>query len=61
MGKHESKGRECIRGVSCDVENCAYHDAGNICTAASIDVKNESAVTKAETFCGTFTPQGGMQ
>jgi hypothetical protein len=46
----------CISGVCCSVENCKHHAKGDVCTATHIDVKNEAAVTKAETFCGTFTP-----
>jgi hypothetical protein len=42
--------------VCCSVEACKHHAKGDVCTATHIDVKNEAAVTKAETFCGTFTP-----
>ena len=56
MDTKSSRSQDCIRGVCCHVENCKFHDHGNVCTAAHIDVKNESALTKAETFCGTFTP-----
>ena len=48
--------RDCISGVCCNVENCKHHARGDVCTAPHIDVKNESALTKAETFCGTFAP-----
>lgn len=48
--------RECISGVCCNVENCVHHAHGDVCTAGHINVKNDSAVTKAETFCGTFAP-----
>ena len=51
-----SKEPYCISGVCCQVECCKHHAEGDVCTASHIDVKNESAVTKAETFCGTFTP-----
>ena len=51
-----SESRDCIRGVCCSVENCKHHARGGQCTAPHIDVKHESALTKAETFCGTFTP-----
>ena len=46
----------CISGVCCRVESCRHHADGDVCTASRIDVKSESAVTKAETFCGTFAP-----
>ena len=52
--KQES--RDCISGVCCQVESCKHHARGDQCTAPHIDVRNESALTKAETFCGTFTP-----
>ena len=55
------KNADCIRGVTCRVENCVYHAEGNLCAAKSIDVKNESARTKAETFCGTFAPVNRWQ
>lgn len=50
------KGKDCIYGICCHVENCIYHAAGDTCTAEQIDVKSENATTKAETFCGTFAP-----
>lgn len=56
MEKKSGESRSCLGGVCCHVENCVYHTRGNSCTAANIDVKNENALTKAETFCGTFTP-----
>ena len=56
MGKETKKSFECISGVCCHVENCRHHATGDLCTAKQIDVKNESALTKAETFCGTFAP-----
>lgn len=61
MGKHETNRLDCISGVCCNVENCIHHAKGDVCTADRIDVKNEAALTKAETFCGTFAPQGSMQ
>lgn len=51
----------CIQGICCHVENCIYHTKGDACTAKSIDVKNENAMTKAETFCGTFAPASRWQ
>ncbi len=54
--KNDGRSKGCLGGVCCHVESCAYHTRGNLCTAAQIDVKNENALTKAETFCGTFAP-----
>jgi len=47
---------EQVRGVGCSVVGCKYHEANGYCVAEHIDVRNEKAVTKAETFCATFTP-----
>ena len=57
----KNKIEECNPGVCCHVENCVYHTMSDMCSADSIDVKNESAMTKAETFCGTFAPQSQWQ
>ena len=57
MKNNTNKRENCIRGVRCNVESCMHHGAGNVCTAAAIDVRNENALTKAETFCGTFAPE----
>ena len=54
MGK-ETKAA-CIPGVRCNVESCRHHAGGDLCTAGHIDVRNDTALTKAETFCGTFAP-----
>jgi len=43
-----------IHGVCCSVESCKYHAMGNCCTASHIDVKDESASKKKDTFCGTY-------
>lgn len=57
MANEKKKQENCIPGVRCNVESCAHHGDGNVCTAAAINVRNENALTKAETFCGTFTPE----
>lgn len=49
-----------LPGVGCSVIGCKYHSTDNCCTAECIDVKNENAIKKAETFCGTFAPRGTM-
>lgn len=56
MSKDKRASNGHFSGVYCQVENCRHHAAGDMCTADSIDVKNEQALTKAETFCGTFAP-----
>lgn len=46
----------CLSGVVCNVAHCQYHTPNNCCTANSIDVSNEKAAKKTETFCSTFKP-----
>ena len=49
----------CVKGVVCDVQGCKYHNkTSNCCTADHIDVQNKSALSKSETYCGTFCPKG---
>ena len=43
--------------VGCDVIGCKYHTAGNCCSASHINVQNESAQRKGETYCSTFSPK----
>ena len=47
-----------INGVNCDSTNCKYNTTDRKCTAGSIKVKNEKAVTKGETYCETFSQRG---
>ena len=56
MEKKSCECQDCISGVCCTVENCKHHAIGDMCTATHINVKSEDATTKADTFCGTFTP-----
>ncbi|MGM9653459.1 MAG: DUF1540 domain-containing protein [Eubacteriales bacterium] len=46
-----------LRGVACDVRNCAFHDGENCCTASRIAVGPSFAVTSGETVCATFKPK----
>lgn len=55
MGEREKCGGT-INGVCCSVESCHFHTRGNCCTAAHIDVKDESAHMQSQTFCGTYRP-----
>ena len=43
-----------VHSVVCSVKDCIYHHAANMCTAHKINVSNEKAQRKAETFCATF-------
>ncbi len=54
------KSKECINRVGCNVQSCTYNKMGCECTASKIDVANEKAERKAETFCSTFAPRGTM-
>lgn len=47
-----------ITGVGCDVTNCKYNTRDRKCSASSIEVENEKASTKGETYCSTFCPRG---
>ncbi len=50
--------KECNPGVGCDVSSCKYNTVDYRCSAEHIKVKNERAMTKGETYCGTFCPRG---
>ena len=54
-------GCSCVTAVGCSVENCTYHTKENRCGASRINVQNEQATQKVETFCATFTPRGSYQ
>lgn len=48
---------KCIKGIVCDVTNCAYHAEGNHCYAGTISVGPRSADCSANTNCVTFKPK----
>ena len=50
--------RDQITGVGCDVTNCKYNTIDSKCSASHIDVQNERATSKSETYCATFCPRG---
>lgn len=54
-----NKDKRCINGVSCGVTSCIHHVNGNCCNAEHINVANENAEMKVETFCSTFAPKQG--
>ncbi len=43
-----------IKGVVCDVHNCAYNDGNCSCTASQISVGPQSAEDCKDTVCATF-------
>jgi len=47
-----------IKGVCCNVKNCAYHDGESCCTAKAINIGPMQAVSCQETICATFKQQG---
>lgn len=54
MSEH-GKCCDTIEGVGCDVETCVYNSDGKRCHAGHIQVQNDRARSKGETFCDTFT------
>lgn len=44
--------------VQCDVTGCKYNTVDCKCCAEHIQVQNEKACTKGETYCSTFCPRG---
>lgn len=48
----------CINRVGCNVCSCVHNCDEHYCNAERIDVANEKAERKAETFCATFAPRG---
>ncbi len=51
------KGYKHLKGVVCDVKNCAYHDGDAYCAATRIAVGPGYAKTSGETVCATFKPK----
>ena len=43
-----------IRGISCDVRNCIYHDGDSYCTADRVAVGPSYATSCTDTVCATF-------
>ncbi|MBE6708130.1 MAG: DUF1540 domain-containing protein [Ruminococcaceae bacterium] len=43
-----------LRGVSCDVMSCVYHDGESFCTASHITVGPTSALSAPQTACATY-------
>ena len=49
--------KEHIKGICCDVKNCAFHDGQNECYAGTICVGPCEANCSANTSCATFKPK----
>ena len=61
---YEMNDKKCcdhIKGVCCDVKNCAYHDGESRCTAGEITVGPSYASTSGDTACATFKPNADMK
>ncbi len=43
-----------IKGISCEVKNCKYHDKSDNCMAGHIHVGCQTATNTRETACETF-------
>jgi len=43
-----------IKGISCSVTNCVYHDGKTSCHAGKIAVGPSSATACRDTLCATF-------
>lgn len=48
-----------IKGISCEVKNCIYHDMSDNCNAGHIKVGSQQAKTVNETNCETFECSDG--
>ena len=46
-----------IKGILCDVKNCAYHNGKSECCAGCISVGPSSAESSSGTACVTFKPK----
>ena len=46
-----------IRGISCSVFHCAYHDGTHYCTAPQISIGPSTAQNCSQTVCATFKPK----
>ena len=49
-----SRAPKHIKGIVCDVRNCAYHDGDSYCTAEKIAVGPSYACSCTDTVCATF-------
>ena len=46
-----------IKGIVCDVKNCAYHKNESSCYAGCVSVGPRDASCSANTVCATFKPR----
>ena len=50
------KSNNHINGVKCVVSSCYYHENGDYCNAAKIEIQPKNASDTQETDCATFVP-----
>ncbi len=46
-----------LKGVECDVKNCAYHSGVCECHAGCISIGPSEAKSSSNTVCATFKPK----
>ena len=46
-----------VKGITCDVRECQYHDGENTCMAGHVSVGPTDAKCSSETVCATFRPK----
>ena len=52
--KGVNKMKDEIKGISCEVKNCIYHDKSDCCNAGHIVVGEHHAEKCEDTVCKTF-------
>ena len=52
-----TEGTKPVKGVLCDVKNCAFHDGESDCYAGKICVGPCDAACSENTVCATFKPR----
>lgn len=55
---NETQKHDITTHVGCDVTACKFNTVDRKCCAKSINVENEKANSKGETYCSTFCPRG---
>lgn len=48
-----------LPGVKCVVDTCQYHEQGDYCNAAKIEIQPRDAKNTEETDCATFINKNG--
>ena len=48
---------KAIKGIMCDVKNCAYHKGISECCAGCVSIGPSEAKSSSGTVCATFKPK----